>query len=344
MKITLWYDPVRPETEIQLDGCWVDGQDIYSFLYPVRRCLLQTWLTPSGSWSGLEQQIRELARGQTVKLEFHGRECDAHDICTALSGQNNLTVEILLWDPEQRWRERLNQAETELGRIIGQPTPQDTDPLSELPEETGAALYPTLAENLEQLLAGSGEENWLEILKTEEDLLHACRHMGTCCIVQESLLDSYERLVQLKQLTRSMRRCSDMICCVTKDEDQCTALAQYTAQVPGLEYRFGVTNQDCWQQSLWEKYGAAFQLRNRLLHLTQAEALLKTQMLQEDMLREQQNVLKQKERRRTIKATELREKERIRKKLNWIRRKAETMAQLGTLLHGGIAAREVVYE
>lgn len=162
MDVELWYDPVGPETRVRLNGRWTDGHDIFGFLYPVRGCLLQTWLAPGGSWNGLRRQLAELARGEPVALTFHGREADFGDLEGALAGMEELTAGFQPWDPEEAWRERLEQAELLLGRIMGRPSRLDSAPLTE--QERGADLYPQLARRLEELLAGPEEEGWLEVL------------------------------------------------------------------------------------------------------------------------------------------------------------------------------------
>ena len=73
MKIDLWYDPVQPETTVFLNGEPIDRHDIYGFLYPVRRYLLQSWLKASGSWPGLLEQLRGMARQEPLSVCFHGR-------------------------------------------------------------------------------------------------------------------------------------------------------------------------------------------------------------------------------------------------------------------------------
>lgn len=341
MKITLWYDPVGPETGVQLDGRWVDSRDIYSFLYPVRGYLLQTWLGANGSWGGLERQIRELARGQEVELEFHGREADARDLEAALSSMEDLELTRLTWDPEAIWEERLNRAEIEVGRIAGKPAPQDRQPLMEKPEETGVAVFPILESELKlvRTMGTPGPEDWLDILETAEDISDAAKWIETCCLVREELLDSYDRLAQLKQLTRSMRRCPDMICCALKDEARRDVLARYAAQVPGLEFRFGAGDSSE-LETLRKKYGNAYLLGARRRGLLKAVELLERYAAQEEALRQRQAVLKKKERQGSARAEDVREQERTRKKLNWISRKAEAMAQLRELLCGGIMEEE----
>lgn len=345
MKIALWYDPVVPETGVQLDGNWVDGRDIYSFLYPVRGHLLQTWLQPGGSWSGLERQLLDLARGQEIKLEFHGRETDAQDLAAALAAMAGLDLSIRPWEPEELWASRLTQAEIELGRIAGQPAPQDHQPLKENPDETGVSVFPCLKAELELCRAtGTPDpESWLDVLETPEDISDAARWDRTCCLVKEELLDSYDRLIQLRRLTRSMRRCPDMICCALGDQTQGAALAQYAAQVPGLGFRFGAGDGGE-IEALRKKYGGACLLSFRRLGLLREVELLEKYMAQEDTLRERQSALKQKEKQGHARAEDLREQEQCRKKLNWIRRKAEAMAQLRTLLQGSVVEEVRAHE
>lgn len=336
MDVELWYDPVGPETRVRLDGQWMDGQDGFGFLYPVRSCLLQTWLAPGGSWTGLRQQLAELARGEPIVLAFHGRALDFADLDGALSGMEGLALSFQPWEPEKVWDGRLEQAELLLGRIMGRPSPRDPLPPSE-EDGCGASLYPELTQRLDGLLKGPGEDGWLEVLENEEDLSAACGRTGTCCLVDGTLADSYDQLGRLKQLTRSMRRSPDMICCrlSSGEEARLAALAQYAAALPGMGFRFDCT--DGWRRPMWEKYGHPFLLRARRAALMQAEGALLDCMAGKQALRERRSQLAKLEKAKEIRARELAEQELVRKKLHWIERKTEAVGRLGLLLHSGAA-------
>ena len=98
MKIELIYDPVEPATTVWVNDQVVDITDIYGFLYPVRNCLLQTWLYSSGSWQGLAQQLKELARGDDIALTFCGRREDCDDVKGAVAGVEGLSLSFRTWD------------------------------------------------------------------------------------------------------------------------------------------------------------------------------------------------------------------------------------------------------
>lgn len=336
MDVELWYDPVGPETRVRLDGRWTDSQDGFGFLYPVRSCLLQTWLAPGGSWTGLRQQLAELARGEPIALAFHGRALDFADLDGALSGMERLTLSFCPWEAEEVWGGRLEQAECLLGQIMGWPSSRDPSPS---PEEDGcgASLYPELAQRLDGLLKGPGEDGWLEVLENEEDLSSACGRTGTCCLVDGTLADSYDQLGRLKQLTRSMRRSPDMICCrlSSGEEARLAVLTQYAAALPGMGFRFDCT--DGWRRPMWGKYGHPFLLRVRRAALMRAEEELLNCMAGKEALRERRSQLAKLEKAKEIRARELAEQEQVRKKLHWIERKAEAMSRLGRLLHSGAA-------
>lgn len=336
MDVELWYDPVGPETCVKLGGRWMDSQDSFGFLYPVRGCLLQTWLMPSGSWTGLRQQLAELARGEPIALTFHGRALDFSDLEGVLSGMGELALSFQSWGPEEVWDGRLEQAERLLSRIMGSPFSKDPSPL---PEEDGcgAVLYPELARRLEGLLEEPKEDSWLEVLAGEADLSAACGRTGTCCLVDGALAGSYGQLDRLKQLTRSMRRCPDMICCRLSpgEEARQTALAQYAAALPGMGFRFDST--DGWRRPMWEKYGRPFLLRARRAALLRAEEALLECMAGKQELRERKSQLAKLEKAKEIRAKELAEQEQVRKKLHWIERKAEAVNRLGRLIHSGAA-------
>ncbi len=335
MDVELWYDPVGLETRVKLDGRWADSQDCFGFLYPVHGCLLQTWLMPSGSWTGLRQQLAELARGEPIALAFHGRALDFADLEGTLSGMEELALSFQPWGPEQVWNGRLEQAQCLVRQIMGWPAPWDPSPWEE--DECGASLYPGLAQRLDKLLEGSGEDGWLEVLVDEADLSAACGRAGTCCLVDGALAGSYDQLNRLKQLTRSMRRCPDMICCRTSpgEEVRRTALARYAAELPGMGFRFDAA--DGWRQPMWDKYGHPFLLRARRAALMEAEEALLECMAGKQKLRERKSQLAKLEKAKEIRAKELVEQEQVRKKLHWIERKAEAVERLGRLIHSGAA-------
>ena len=66
MLIDIRYDPVAPATNVWVNGVKTNENDIYGLLYPVRHCLIQTYLKPSGSWPGLKARLNELRRSRSM--------------------------------------------------------------------------------------------------------------------------------------------------------------------------------------------------------------------------------------------------------------------------------------
>lgn len=267
MKIELIYDPVKPDLSVCIDGQLKDDGDIFGFLYPVRGCLLQTWVTPSGSWNGLVQQIRELARGEQVELTFRGRDADYQDLLKVMDKENEICVRHSLWNPLAEYTKLLDEAEKSISGLLSG-TKKDKinrhDP-------TGVTLalaeaFPENAQNIGCILKRD-EIAWCCDIETDADFWVADKIPLSCCVVSEEYLDSYEKLERLATLTRSMRRNADMICCCFGDGDTREDFVSYACQYPGLAFRFVDKADSSWKTDLKQKYGEPFILRSRLRYL-----------------------------------------------------------------------------
>lgn len=254
MKIELYYDPVRPETTVCIDGVITDKADIYGFLFPVRHCLLQTWLRPSGSWSGLKWQLRELARGEEMELTFYGREEDFADVQDALRGTEGLALNHEPIDPQERYVPHFAQMEELIARILDENTGHSD-------RKTMADLFPQIHAQV-CMARREGDAPWLYGIANDADYAQADQAAFCCCLVEEEYLDSFEKLDTLIGLTRSMRRGQDMICCCVQDDEKRADFAHYAAQYDDMRIRFDTKEHG--SKALQSKYGQAFVLRSTL--------------------------------------------------------------------------------
>lgn len=199
MQLELYYDPVRPETTVFIDGKKTERSDIFGFLYPVRNCILQTWLPESGSWSGLKQQLRELARGERVQVSFHGRTEDYADLQAALSGTSWVETVLIPWDPVAKEAELCKEARQLLGHIIT--TSVLMEEIDEVRnEKTMRDLFPGIASDIDDVLEDYGKGAWQVTIRTEEDFAKATRSYGSCCVIENDFFSSYEQFAKLERL------------------------------------------------------------------------------------------------------------------------------------------------
>ncbi|MBR5110042.1 MAG: hypothetical protein IK099_07590 [Clostridia bacterium] len=280
MKAELFYDPVCLETLVRINGRVTDQTDIFGFLYPVRRCLLQAWLPPSGSWPGLARQVAELARGEETELVFHGREIDWADLSACLDGLSDVRLAFDLWDAVEARRRQIETARAMICGLMRERVAMEWGNGSDV-YKTGSDLFPEVRERLEACL--TEDPPWIYAVASEADERRVQRETG-CCVIEEQYLQSFERLSVLDTLTRSMRRSADMIVCRFTDETKLSDFRTYCGQLPGQKPRFALAGHDEWKEALEEKYGEPIRLRQQLQALRSGAGLLEELLAGKDEL------------------------------------------------------------
>lgn len=258
MIIELTYDPVGPDLIVKVDNQLADSGDIFGFLYPVRSCILQTWLEPSGSWPGLVRQLRELSRGEEIRLIFRGRKCDYDDLVRVVAPMNEVQLSFVPWEAVAKNQKRIQEIRYSLAQLLDAPAKQNqlTFPktksgfMTQFPEEAG---------RVQQLLKDS-QPDWLARISSRQEFEEADQIPYQCCIVSGQFFDSYEQLEQLKKLTRSMRRSQDMICCCLADAQAYKDYAFYARQYGNMGFRFAAGDASKEKHALYSKYGEAYEL------------------------------------------------------------------------------------
>ncbi len=307
MKIELRYDPVGPETMVRINDQAVSAGDIYGFLYPVRECLLQTWLEPTGSWPGLLHNVRELVRGEEAEILFCGREADYRDVARALEGAGEISLGFQPWDAMAHQEERFQKMDSLLDHLL-------LDCGSD-----GCSMKDFFPESLETIQAlREGEAgNWVAEIRTEADLERADQTALQCCVVADSYLDSYEKLENLRSLTRSMRRSPDMICCQIADRQKREEYQAFAAQ-----YRYGgmrFAGGEEGRQEMEEKYGIPYRLRAAVQGYGKIRQHLENCFAQEAAIGAKKKALDY-ENKKTPKLETAREAEQLRQMLNWLQK------------------------
>lgn len=265
MEIELTYDPVGPELIVKVDNQVADSSDIFGFLYPVRNCILQTWLEPSGSWSGLVSQLRELARGEEIQLSFRGRRCDYDDLLKVVAPMNEVHISFKQWESVSQNKKRVQEIRHFLMELLDTPAKdvkQNKLSVSE-PSNAFLAQFPEEAKQVQNMLKLSQPE-WCSWITSQKEFAEADQNAYQCCFVTEDFFDSYEQLDQLTKLTRSMRRSQDMICCYFTDEQICKDYAFYAQQYGNMGFRFELADESNWEKTLYNKYGVAYELNQQL--------------------------------------------------------------------------------
>lgn len=323
MKIELKYDPVKPETLVFIDGKMTNRSDIYGFLYPVRHCLLQTWLMPSGSWSGLAWQLQELSRGEDMELVFCGRAEDFEDVQSALKDMDGLSLQLHQADPMKSYDELFEQMDSQIALMLDEHVQQHE-------RKTLADLFPETARrigNLRNAVPG----DWKRMICSESDFRQADQEELCCCFVSEAYLDSYEKLEKLRDLTRSLRRSQDMICCCVEDAEKRADFAHYAAQYEDLRVRFD--SEETCLPLLERKYGTAYRLRYKFRKYEEILTLLNQCYEPRETIKAKRTRLA-KEKKKTVEQT--RELECSKIILNWFDRKEPYLEKLNDLVYSGI--------
>lgn len=338
MKIELHYDPVRPETAVCINGALTDRKDVYGFLYPVRGCLLQAWLPQSGSWSGLRSQLEELARGEALELHFYGRSVDGADLRSSLEGMEGLRLELHEVDRIGRTGQMLARLGQEILRLLTEPVVMEYDERAER-RKSAQELFPEMAEYVGERLKSFSLPFWLHTVETEDDFDACAQSEGSCVVLEKSFLTSLEVLHRVGELTRSLRRCPEMVWCRVEVERR-RDFAYYAAQFPSLRLNLLEEDEDAWQQRLYSKYGKPYQLRSQLREVEQLLEQLEHVCGQQDKLREELKQLKEQGRTGTVTPALLRSQLDCTQKLRWITAKTKEIQQLRWQLDRGIAELE----
>lgn len=241
MKIELWYDFVYKETRVCIDGNWQDESDMYAFLYPVRKYPLQTWLAPAGSWTGIVRQLQDMARGEKIALEFHGREIDFNDLFSAVKEMDNMAITYAEWDTLSRYDDKVNALSENIIKLQAQ-----------MPIDASLACR---VKNLQDRKPEEAE--WLAAVRLETGLWSAQKDDRLCCVIDGDSMDSFEKFHETGQLTRSMRRPADAVCCCFSNAADRDIFENYASEFPGMQFLFALHSEQGWKEKLWSKYGQA---------------------------------------------------------------------------------------
>ncbi len=329
MKIELIYDPVAPATTVWVNGQAADITDMYGFLYPVRNCLLQTWLYPSGSWQGLAYQLKELARGDDIELIFYGRQEDYVDVTAAVANLNKINLRFCAWDSALEYESAFLKLDFQMQKILDDAeATQHKDDEEAVTRKKMIELYPETVDALTKIRKAVCSD-WLREIESEADYSKVDQEALSCCIVTDSYMDSYEKLEHLDALTRSMRRSKDMICCYLPDDERRKQFSSYANQYTKQTISFVGSDLETYKEKLYDKYGKAYLLRQKLYaYQTMLETL--EQCFQE------REVLAQKKRQLAAQdklgIAEIREQEKIKIRINWFDRKSVYLTEIRELL------------
>ncbi len=338
MQVDLYYDPVRPETAVLIDGKRTDRGDIFGFLYPVRNCILQTWLPESGSWNGLIQQLSELARGEKVRVIFHGREADYRDIHAMLSETDWIEIDHVSWDPIGAQTEMFQKAKQLLDHIMSVKVLMDENN-DVRNEKTIRDLFPEVTADIDAVRTGCGKDEWFVSIRTEEDFTKAVRSYGNCCVVSDAFLRSYEQFAKLEKLFRSMRRSQDMIFCCFDTAEKREEYRQYNAQYLKYAVSFGMEGDSASLRALQSKYGDVCTKREELNRIERCRELLSGCFSQKAQLDKCIQELEKDSSKEAI-----RKKLLYRHKRRWLVHEQKRFDEMTAVLHGDISERQLESE
>lgn len=263
MKIDLYYDPVRPETLVSINGQPVVLSDIYGFLFPVREYTMQTWLPESGSWDGISKELHGLIRDESSHIVFHGREIDYLDFAGAVRGLNGLRAEFQAVDYVSIWKQRIADAESLWKAIVEKPVVVERED-----EDVIRVFRQLFPEQYEAVITAAGAESrdWLIRIQTAEDLPRSLE-TGTCCLIDGDGLLTYENYSVLDRLTGSLRRSYDMLVCAFSTEEKKKEFSAYNEMCKKRNVVLALAGEESWMEGLKEKYGVPFEYRQRIQRL-----------------------------------------------------------------------------
>lgn len=241
MKIELWYDFVYKETRVCIDGNWQDESDMYAFLYPVRKYPLQTWLAPAGSWTGIVRQLEDIARGEKIELEFHGRKIDFDDLFLTAREMDNAEITYIEWDTLAQYDDKISVLSENIAKLQTQ-IPVNESLVSEVMNLPDRQI---------------NEEEWLAVVRSAAELWSVQKDARLCCVIDGDNFDSFEEFEAVGQLTHSMRRPADAVCCCFSNAANKEIFEKYASEFPGMHFVFALNSERDWKEKLWTKYGQA---------------------------------------------------------------------------------------
>lgn len=320
MKVELFYDPVIPHTSVRIDGRMADDNDIFGFLYPVRSCMIQTWLTPRSSWKGLTRLLEELARGEETELVFYGRSVDYEDVKDALCGAQQIKLRFKEWDSEKDHIEILRNIDSLIDKVLAEEAKDNA-----VARKSGKELFPAFYDSIERERKRTFKQ-WNVGVKDDATFREADRSSGKCCIVDGGYLDTFEKLSGLEFLLRSMRRCPEMIVCCISDREKRSEFIKYAAQFDGLGFNIVDSFHGQLENKLFKKYGQPYLLRERRNHYTALINGMQALMKSKETLKNEKRELEA-----NRSAGNSREIVRYELKINWLSRKKRYVDQMREL-------------
>ena len=263
LHIEFYYDPVRPETLISIDGVSIARTDIYSFLYPVRGYILQTWLPESGSWNGLFRELQDITRDDPSELVFHGRKTDFQDLAAMIAPHAHISCSLLETDYVRVWMQRIQDAEQKWQHIVNRPVIIERGD----PDITKAFAELFAAENDRiSAISQSCDNEWLIRISSPEDIDKAMEG-DACCLIDGDSMLSYGDQSLLDKLTGSLRRADDMLVCSFRTEEKMREYRAFSRLSGSRNMIFTITDDSSWLQGLSAKYGEPYLCRQRINRL-----------------------------------------------------------------------------
>lgn len=260
MKVEIWHDSVAQEIDILINDTPIDKNDIFGFLYPVRNYPLQTWLYPDGSWKGLEYQLLELARGNTIELIFCGREIDYDDVKKCLESNSQISLEFIEWDIfpkyDKLFKNMINKLEMKNTAIKKQ-----------------LDFLNIKICDISEFSKFEDMNEWNCHIKNDSELIMADENNEkSCCYVHDCYFTSYEQLKELQRLTRSLKMPRDAIYCCFDTKEKLDKYFYYAQSVPKMDFTFCLESDD-YQTIAKDKYGTPASLKQKI---KKCSTLLKT--------------------------------------------------------------------
>lgn len=251
MNIELWYDAVACETDVEINNMAVKKNDIFGFLYPVKNYPLQTWLYPNGSLKGLEYQLVNLARGEDIKLIFHGRESDYNDIAECLCSNDKISLEFCEWDMYSLY-------DSLIDNLIK--TLKNND--RKLKEHMASMGLDKCNYEVDfEIFVG---DDWYCNIYNDADLEAADNNdKKYCCYVHEGYFTSYDKLKQLYRLTRSLRMPCDGIYCCFDDDNKRKNYSFYAESFSNMRFNFVSEKEDYFSHAE-NKYGVTYKIKTKM--------------------------------------------------------------------------------
>jgi hypothetical protein len=239
MKIEIKYNPSAVYTSAVINGVLNKENDMYNFIFPVKKYPLQCWINKNGSWAGIASNIRDISRGDDLNIIFTGRKIDYEDFKGAIDNYGWIQkVDVSFIErvsDYERLLKLLHEASVKLEKInFSDCSTWDIIKRCE-------ALKKSFME----------KKTFVKEIYNKNELAAIIPELGYTYVVHDTALEAFSDFEKLLRLPASMLVPADSIICIFKAKDKMENFKSYASAL-NSQIRFSLKEEET--QKIYKKY------------------------------------------------------------------------------------------